>query len=84
MRFRGPWKSKHEQMTDCATDTFWCITTSPGPAPMIRPTRSPTVTGMSHQPSLQARTPRVAHMSVNSASRSRTFRGMAPRLWLIM
>ena len=44
-------------------ETFWCMTTEPGGAPMMRPTASPTVTGIAHQPSAQARTPRVAHVS---------------------
>ena len=51
-------------------ETFCCITTSPSPAPMIEPTRLPTVTGISHQPSSQARMPRVAQVSANSRSRA--------------
>ena len=43
------------------------MTTRPFGAPMMEPIRSPQVTGMSHQPSSQARMPRVAQVSVNSA-----------------
>jgi hypothetical protein len=39
---------------------------------------SPTATGISHHPSAHARTPRVAHSRVYSASRSATLRGIAP------
>jgi hypothetical protein len=58
-------------MTTCsAIATFWCMLTEPAGALMSAPIRSPTVTGMSHQPSAQARTPRVAHWSANSFMRS--------------
>ena len=43
---------------DWQIETFCCMTTSPSPAPMMEPTRLPTVTGISHQPSSQARMPR--------------------------
>ena len=39
----------------------------PGCAPMIRPTWSPTVSGMSHQPSPHERMPRVFHMRAYSS-----------------
>ena len=65
---RGPDQSKQLVTMFWQMLTFWCITTSPGPAPMMEPTRSPTVTGISHQPSCQARTPREAQVSVNSWS----------------
>ena len=64
--------------------TFWCMVTLPGGAPTIGATMSPTVTGMSHQPSSQARTPRVAQMCAYSASRSAVPRGIAPREFEIM
>ena len=51
-------------------EAFWFMTTSPGPAPMMEAMRSPTVTDISHQPSCQARTPRVAQVAVNSESES--------------
>src|SRR5207249_3390633 len=41
-----------------ATVTFWCMTTEPGGAPTMRPIWSPTVIGIVHQPSPQARIPR--------------------------
>jgi len=40
----------------------------------------PTVTGMSHQPSAHARTPRVAQIISVLMSRSKVARGIAPRL----
>ena len=46
-----------------ATVTFWCITVVPGAPPMIRPIWSPTVSGISHQPSPQERIPRVFHIA---------------------
>ena len=58
------------------------MTTLPGGAPMIRPTASPTVIGMRHQPSAHARTPREAQVSVYSLSRCSAARGIAPREWL--
>ena len=63
--FRFADQSKHDSTIAWQIDTFWCITTSPDPAPMILPTRSPTVTGISHAPapSSQARIPRVSHSS---------------------
>jgi hypothetical protein len=41
-------------MIASAIATFWCMTVEPGGAPMMRPTWSPTVIGISHQPSPQA------------------------------
>jgi len=76
--FRGPFQSKQEVTIAWQTETFWCITTSPGLAPMIEATRLPTVTGISHQPSSQARIPREAHVSANCWSDSAVRRGMAP------
>lgn len=68
---------------DCAMDTLGCMVTSPSPAPMILAMRLPTVIGISHQISSQARIPRVDQMSAYSFSRSRVRRGMAPSEWLI-
>src|SRR5579863_7212408 len=64
-------------------ETFWCITTSPGPAPIMVPMRLPTVTGISHQPSSQAQTPREAHVSANSCNALAARRGIAPSEWLM-
>ncbi len=46
-----------ESTTASATATFWCITVVPGAPPMMRPTWSPTVIGIVHQPSPQERMP---------------------------
>ncbi len=81
---RRPDQSKQEVTIDWQIETFCCITTSPSPAPMMEPTRLPTVTGISHQPSSQARIPRVAQVSPNSRRRPAVRRGMAPSEWLIM
>src|SRR5579859_5488742 len=63
---------------DSAIDTFWIISTSPVPAPMISPTRSPTcVTRGSHFS--HATTPRVAQSSAYSSSRRLVRAGIAPR-----
>ena len=51
---------------------------------MMLPMRSPQVMGMAHQPSSQARMPRVAQVSVNSLRAAIVRRGMGPREWLIM
>src|SRR5271165_7035743 len=80
---RRPDQSKHEAMIDWQMETLGCMVTSPGPAPMICPMRLPTVMGISHQPSSQARMLRVDQMSAYSFSRSRVRRGIAPREWLI-
>ena len=59
------------------------MTTEPGGAPMIRPTASPTVTGIAHQPSAQARTPRAAQVSVYSCRlRRRARAAWRPSEWL--
>ncbi len=50
---------------------------------MMRPIWSPTVIGISHQPSPQARIPRSRHVRAYSASRSSAFAGIAPSEWLI-
>ena len=50
---------------------------------MIRPSWSPTVTDMSHQPSPQERMPRSRHIRAYSSSRSSTAAGMAASEWLI-
>ena len=63
--------------------TFWCIETLPGGAPTTRATWSPTVSGSSHQPSSQARTPRVFQACAYSSTRSSTAAGIAPSEWLI-
>ena len=70
-------------MTASAIATFWCITVDPAGAPMMRPTWSPTVTGISHHPSPHERIPRSFHIRAYSASRSSAFRGMAASEWLI-
>ena len=44
---------------------------------MMRPIWSPTVIGIVHQPSPQARMPRSLHMRAYSASRSSAFAGIA-------
>ena len=49
----------------------------------MRPIWSPTTIGIVHQPSPQARTPRVFHVRAYSASRSSTAAGIAPSEWLI-
>ena len=77
-------QSKHDVTTFWQMETFCCITTSPSPAPIMLPTRLPTVMGIIHQPSSQARIPRVAQVSVNSCMRARVRSGMAPSEWLIM
>src|SRR5437899_1312331 len=76
---RRPEKSKQDRTSAWHTETFWCMTTPPGAAPMIRPTWSPTRSGMRHQPSAQARTPRVAPVSAESGTPWRPARGAAPR-----
>ena len=64
-------------------ETFWCMTTEPAGAPIGAPTSSPTVTGMAHQPSAQARTPRLAQMPRELLELGAPHRrGMAPREWL--
>jgi hypothetical protein len=55
----------------------------PAGAPMIRPTWSPTVVGMSHQPSPHERIPRVFHMCAYSRTRSSAAAGIAASEWLI-
>ena len=57
--------------------TFWCMTVDPTGAPTMRPTWSPTVIGISHQPSPHARMPRSFHMRPYSESRSSALRGIA-------
>src|ERR1039458_1836074 len=72
-------QSKHEVTIQFATDTFGIMTTSPSPAPMMRPTRLPTVRGISHHPSLHARMLRDSHWSAYSVKQRRARAGMAPR-----
>ena len=67
---RGPQKSKQDAITAWVSVTFWCSEMSPGAAPTSAPMRSPTRTAMSHQPSSQARTPRVAQASAYSRMQS--------------
>ena len=50
---------------------------------MMRPSWSPTVTGISHQPSPHARMPRSRHMRVYSSNLSSAAAGMAASEWLI-
>ena len=59
------------------------MTVVPAGAPMIRPTWSPTVIGICHQPSPQERIPRSFHIRAYSASRSSAFAGIAASEWLI-
>jgi len=49
-----------------AMDTFWCIETVSGGAPMMPAIRLPSATFISHQPSPHARTPRAAQVSAYS------------------
>ena len=63
--------------------TFWCMTVVPGGAPISRPIWSPTVSGSSHQPSLQARMPRVLHDVAYSRTRRSASAGIGPSEWLI-
>ncbi len=69
-------------MTDCTVETFGCIAIESLGALAIFPSALPTSTGELHQPSPQARTPRVAHCSANSRSLSGTPAGIAPSEWL--
>ena len=55
-------------MMACATLAFWCIEIDPGGAPMTGARMSPTVRPISHQPSDQARTPRVIQLSANACT----------------
>ena len=64
--------------------TFSCMLTEPAGAPMIRPILLPTSSGISHQRSSHARTPRVAHVSAYSARFAAVRRGIAPSELLIM
>ena len=50
---------------------------------MIRPSWSPTVQAMSHQPSPQLRMPRSRHIRVYSSTRSSAAAGIAASEWLI-
>ena len=50
---------------------------------MMRPIWSPTVIGMSHQPSPHARMPRSRHMRAYSSRRSSAAAGIAASEWLI-
>src|SRR6266550_5200132 len=59
------------------------MTVVPGGAPMMRPTWSPTVIGISHQPSPQARMPRSFHIRAYSSMRSSATAGIAPSEWLM-
>ena len=63
--------------------TFWCIETVPGGAPISRAIWSPTVSGSSHQPSPQARMPRVFQSRAYCSTRSSAAAGIAPSEWLI-
>ena len=83
MRLRGGSRSKHESTIASATVTFWCMTVEPGGAPMMPPIRSPVVNTEFHQPSPQARAPRVAHSRANCCSRRSASAGIAPSEWLI-
>src|ERR1700757_4679600 len=59
------------------------MTIEPGGAPRMRPSWSPTVTGISHQPSPHERMPRSRHMRAYSRRLSSALAGMAAREWLI-
>jgi hypothetical protein len=54
------------------------MTVDPAGAPTIRPTWSPTVIGVVHQPSAHERMPRSRHIRAYSPSRSSAFAGIAP------
>ena len=69
-------------MMACATVAFWCIEIDPGGAPRTGARRSPTVRPISHQPSDQARTPRVIQLSANACTLATARRGIAPSEWL--
>src|SRR5579864_1304878 len=83
MRFRAPGSRKHERTISSATVTFWCMTVLPGGAPTMRPIWSPTVIGISHQPSPQERIPRSRHMRAYSRRLSSAAAGIAASEWLI-
>ena len=74
---------KQERTIASATVTFWCMTIEPGGAPRIRPSWSPTVTGISHQPSPQPRIPRSRHMRAYSRRLSSAAAGIAASEWLM-
>src|SRR4051812_24157912 len=83
MRLRGGFRSKHERTIASATVTFWCMTVVPAGAPTISPIRSPTLNTEFHQPSPQARAPRVFHSRAYCSSRRSASAGIAPSEWLI-
>src|SRR5436190_1158844 len=84
MRLRwGSTGRKQETTIASAIATFWCITVEPAGAPMMRPIWSPTVSGISHQPSAHARRPRSFHVRAYAATRSSAAAGIAPSEWLI-
>ena len=83
MRLRSGEGVKQERTTASAIATFWCITVEAAGAPTIRPIWSPTVIGISHHPSPQARMPRSRQVRAYSATRAATFAGIAPSEWLI-
>src|SRR5829696_2996568 len=66
----------------CATVTFWCIEIVFFPTPSTGRRMLPVSRPASHQPSCQARTPRVDHISANSCRYTAAFRGIAPSEWL--
>ena len=82
--FLGPDQSKQLVTMVWQMETFWCMMTRPFGAPMIFAIRLPQVTGISHQPSSQARMPLVAQTSANSWRAVAARRGMGPSEWLIM
>src|SRR5688500_3987286 len=72
----------HDAMIDIATVTFWCIEIVPVGTPRIGARRSPVVRPISHQPSCQARTPRLDHSSANCWRYVAVRFGIAPSEWL--
>ena len=59
------------------------MTVVPGGAPISLPIWSPTVSGKSHQPSPQARIPRVFQACAYSMTRRSASAGIGPSEWLI-
>ena len=81
---RRPRQSKHEVTIDWQIETFCCITISPSPAPMIRPTQ--VAHGDGHLP--PALLPR-AYAAIGPGLRELVHAiarapGIAPSEWLIM
>ena len=78
----GGRRSRQEAMTASAMVTLGTMAIDPGGAPTSGASRSPTRSGASHQPSSQARTPRVAHCSAYCSIPVLASIGIAPSEWL--